>query len=92
MAPHKINVFLNQIVEFIAHGEPVGRKKVTKISNLDVLHSSRISKGYYGVEVIQVYSDKDADLPHAPLMDEDVKTPRPRVDLVRRNYESKEWI
>ena len=74
MAPRKTNVFLNQIVELIADGEHVGRKKVTKISKLDVLHSSRIPKGCYGIEVIELYSDKDANLFHVPPMDEGVKT------------------
>lgn len=75
MALCKRDIFLNQLVEFLVHGESISsRGKVTKVSNLDAPHGSSIPKGCYGIEVIQVYKDKDADLPYLLPKDEDIKT------------------
>ena len=63
MAPCKTNVMLNALVEFIHNKLPIGHGKILKVSNLDVLHGSRLSKGcYYGVSVITIYGGKDVPM------------------------------
>ena len=73
VAPRKTNAFLNEVVEFLSKGQVVDRGKVTKVSNLDVLHGIRLPKGCYRVAMTQVYGGKDADLSHPPPMEDDVR-------------------
>ena len=91
MAPTKAKSTLGAIVEFLSNGEAIGRGKVMKISNLDVLHNSRMPKGCFGVSVLQVYEGMDAPLPHLNQGDENTTTLRaaegsiiawPKEDLV----------
>ncbi|KAI5084185.1 hypothetical protein GOP47_0000354, partial [Adiantum capillus-veneris] len=65
---------VGSLVEIMNNGEAIGRGKITKVSNLDVLNGSRMPSGCYGVSVVQVYAGKDAPLRHLNPMDEDTKT------------------
>ena len=65
---------LNEIVEFVHNKQSIGRGKVLKVSNLDVLHGIRMPKGCYGVSVFSVYGGKDAPLPHLIPMEDDITT------------------
>ncbi|MCO5569949.1 hypothetical protein L7F22_023663 [Adiantum nelumboides] len=78
MAPTKAKKYVplsvGTLVEILDNGEAIGRGKLTKVSNLDVLHGSRMPSGCYGVFVFQVYAGKDAPLCHLNLMDNDTTT------------------
>ena len=74
MAPRKANPMLNATVEFVHNKQGIGRGKVLKVINLDVLHGTRLPKGCYGVAVISVYGGKDAPLPHLVPMEDNIKT------------------
>ena len=65
---------LNATVEFVHNKQGIGPGKVLKVSNLDVLHGTRLPKGCYGVAVISVYGGKDAPLPHLVPMEDNIKT------------------
>ena len=74
MPPRKVNVMLNEIVEFVHNKQPIGRGEILKVSNLDVLHESRMPKGCYGVFVLSICRGKDAPLPHLIPMEDDITT------------------
>ena len=82
MAPVKSRSPIGSIVEFLYNGEAIGRGKITKISNLDVLHGSRMPKGCYGVLVIQVYGGKNVPLPHMNPMDNETTTLRDAIQTI----------
>ena len=74
MASCKANPMLNATMEFVHNKQGIGWGKVLKVSNLDVLHGTRLPKGCYGVAVISVYGGKDAPLPHLVPMEDNIKT------------------
>ena len=74
MAPRKANPMLNATVEFVHKKQGIGWVKVLKVSNLDILHGTRLPKGCYVVAVIFVYGGKDAPLPHLVPMEDNIKT------------------
>ena len=74
MALHKANPFLNAAVEFKYNGEAVGRGKVLKVSNLDVLHGSKLPRGCYGIAVLSVYGGENAPLAHPLPHDNNITT------------------
>lgn len=74
MATRRTKSLANIVVEFISNGEAVGRGKVVKVSNLDVLHGSHLPKGCYGITMIQTYGGKDANLPYPLPIEDDITT------------------
>ena len=82
MAPRKANVMLNANVEFIHNKKAIGRGKVVKVSNLDVLHGSRLPKGCYGVAVNNIYEGKDAPLPHPVPMEDDITSLKAALNTI----------
>ena len=74
MAPRKANPMLNATMEFVHNKQGIGRGKGLKVSNLDILHGTRLPKGCYGFAVISVYGGKDAPLPHLVPMEDNIKT------------------
>ena len=74
MAPRKANPMLNATVEFVHNKQGIGWENFFKVSNLDVLHGTRLPKCCYGVVVISVYGGKDAPLPHLVPMEDNIKT------------------
>ena len=82
MGPRKVNVMLNANVEFIHNNKAIGRGKVVKVSNLDVLHGSRLPKGCYGVAVNYIYEGKDAPLPHPMPMENDITSLKAALNTI----------
>ena len=82
MAPRKVNVMLNANVEFIFNKKPIGRGKVVKVSNLDVLHGSKLPKVCYGAAVNSIYKGKDAPLPHPVPMEDDITSLKAALNTI----------
>ena len=79
MAPCKVNVMLNANVEFIHNKKAIERGKV---SNLDVLHGSRLPEGCYRVAVNSIYEGKDAPLPHPVPMEDDITSLKAALNTI----------
>ena len=73
---------LNANVEFIHNKKAIGRGKVVKVYNLDVLHGSTLPKGCYGVAVNSIYEGKDAPLPHLVPMEDDITSLKAALNTI----------